>query len=297
MKHLKKCAQAALFAVGLVLFYFVIRSVEPSELQKILPALGGWAWLIFLYYPFMCAWDVWAWKIVLERHHVAPLPFKQLFWIRLAGEAVNNITPFLDIGGEPLKIHLLNHDFGVSRKAALKACLADRGLLLFSEIIFGIVGFALAIFCLPMTPEWKMGYTVTVVVLTLLSTIFTIFFYTESKRKLLTATLYHFIGWAAGGIEMYFLFRIMGAPITLAQGFTLEALIQIVRILSFFIPANLGAQEGGLALFSQLLGFNPTLGIVVSLLKRIRQLIWTAVGFSVWGAFQLRFKNPKMFKH
>ena len=83
------------------------------------------------------------------------------------------------------------------------------------------------------------------------------------------------------------MFHMVGVPLSLLQAVMLESLLQLVRTASFFIPANLGTQEGGLAFFAQLLGFHPALGVAVSLLKRLRQLLWTGIGFTIWGMYQL----------
>jgi len=32
--------------------------------------------------------------------------------------------------------------------------------------------------------------------------------------------------------------------------------------------------------------YDPALGVAVSLLKRLRQMFWTAVGFGIWGMYQ-----------
>ena len=111
-------------------------------------------------------------------------------------------------------------------------------------------------------------------------------FYDWKDPRMAWSVLLHFIGWAAGGIETYFMFRLAGAPVTLLDGLMLEALLQIARTASFFIPGNLGAQELGLALFAQWAGFSPSTGLAVSLFKRLRLVIWTAVGFMVWGWYE-----------
>ena len=42
-----------------------------------------------------------------------------------------------------------------------------------------------------------------------------------------------------------------------------------------------------LAFFIQLLGYHPALGVAASLLKRARQIVWTGIGFAIWGGYQL----------
>jgi len=76
----------------------------------------------------------------------------------------------------------------------------------------------------------------------------------------------------------------------------LEALLQLTRTASFFIPGSLGAQEGVLALVVLGFGYVPALGVAVSLLKRLRQVIWTILGFIVWGLIERLPRPPALSK-
>ncbi len=60
--RVKFFAEGVLFLLGLVLFGTVIYAVGPSRLAVIGPALGGAGWMVFLIYPWMCAWDTCAWR-------------------------------------------------------------------------------------------------------------------------------------------------------------------------------------------------------------------------------------------
>ncbi len=328
MTHAKRWIELSLFLTGVAFFAGIIASVEPARLQVIFPALSGTGWLVFALYPGMCVWDVGAWKILFIPPWQAKLGFFEAFWIRMAGEAVNNITPILDVGGEPLKIILVSRRFGVPKATALAAGVLGRTALFTAETVFIMAGLGLSFFFLPLPAEWK-WVCLTALITFILILLFLVIaqqkgifvtlirwlhlfgidknifdrfqvpfekvdqeisvFYRQEKRKFGTAVFLHTLGWLAGGVEMMVMFRIIGVPISLLEGIILESLLQLVRCVSFFIPGNLGAQEGGLALFIQLLGYHPALGVAVSLLKRTRQIIWTAIGFGVWGIYQTKF--------
>jgi hypothetical protein len=60
--------------------------------------------------------------------------------------------------------------------------------------------------------------------------------------------------------------------------------LQLVRAGSFFIPLSLGAQEGGLILIFTSLGMAGPMGLAVSFVRRIRELVWIALGLLLgWG--------------
>jgi hypothetical protein len=107
-------------------------------------------------------------------------------------------------------------------------------------------------------------------------------YYSIHRERFWTAVPLNILGWVFGGVEMYFFCRILHVDISVLEAVMLEALLQLIRTGSFFIPGNLGAQEGGLAFFMGQMGFEPVLGVGLSLLKRFRQIVWTAAGFLVW---------------
>ncbi|MBI4391918.1 MAG: hypothetical protein HY575_08510, partial [candidate division NC10 bacterium] len=73
-------------------------------------------------------------------------------------------------------------------------------------------------------------------------------------------------------------------PLSAASALALEAGHQLSRAAGFFIPAKLGAQEGGNLLVFSALGFPAALGVAVSLLRRVRELAWVAVGLVLLAA-------------
>ena len=317
-----------LFAAGLVLFIRVIHETGAEKLRDVLPILSHpAAWMVFSIYILMNFWDTAAWVVMdpLARDRSVSR-WKDFYLIRLAGEAINTVTPFIDIGGEFLKAALAIDILKMPRKSAVTTVVLTRTTLFFSEIAFWASGFlpALWMISLPASVRWGLGGTVAVFTLLAVVILFlqkrgffrTIFtalrrfgvnpdfaqrfhvslqeiddeitsFYQSKKNALWFSFFLHWIGWAVGGLEMYFMFKMLGSPLNVWQALLGEAFFQIVRTGSFFIPANLGTQEAGLALFAQWMGVHPSQGVLVSLLKRARQLLWAVIGFAIWGIYYI----------
>ncbi len=268
---------------------------------SVLSHAGAGSFLVFLFYPFMSFWDVMAWKFCFSRELSPRIRISRLFFIRLAGEALNNVTPFIDIGGEPLKIHWLHRDSGISMASAGAATVVARTSLLLSEAFFMLLGVVLSFKLIPLESKYRIQL---IAVLFFVCLVFVVFlglqqrdwlkklnpeisrYYSTHGNRFWTALPLNGLGWVSGGVEMYFFCRILGIDISILEGVMLEALLQLVRTGSFFIPGNLGAQEGGLAFLIGQMGFDPVLGVGLSLLKRFRQILWTGVGFFVWGIFK-----------
>ena len=56
----------------------------------------------------------------------------------------------------------------------------------------------------------------------------------------------------------------------------------------FFLPLQLGGREGGFLMSARGLSLTTDAGIIVALLVRIRELIWTAIGLLL-----IRIKDKK----
>src|SRR5919201_3122647 len=72
-----------------------------------LRTLGWSAPLILVPYLIVNVLDTFGWRRTLPPDVVARVPFGAMYLARMAGEAVNSLTPTAAVGGEPVKAHLL----------------------------------------------------------------------------------------------------------------------------------------------------------------------------------------------
>jgi hypothetical protein len=93
----------------------------------------------------------------------------------------------------------------------------------------------------------------------------------DSIAQLLTLAEVATVFWAAS-IQCSFL-----------QVLTIEAGVRIVKILGSWVPGRIGLDEGGSAASFALLGFSPAAGLILAVARRVRDLLWCAVGL-VWTA-------------
>ncbi|MBF0254432.1 MAG: flippase-like domain-containing protein [Candidatus Omnitrophica bacterium] len=321
--------QLAMFAAGLALLGWVFSWVHLSNLRAALTDLGPWAWALPSVYLFMTVWDIWGWRIIFEEQDRGLMRFKSLFLIHTACQAVNNITPFVDVGGEFLKMRLVSRRFGLPNERVLSSILIQRTMLFVSENFFWALGLVPVFFVWDVSGRLRMILLAGAALFTAMGAAllwvqtkgifmtllggFRIIgidpefirktgttlagtdeairaFYTARGRRWIASLALHFLGWVSGGLEVYWIFRLLGHPIGMAEAVTIEALIQLIRTVSFYVPGNLGVQEGALALLAQWMGLHPSAGVMVSLLKRYRHLTWTLIGFGIWFMIELRFK-------
>src|SRR3990167_897001 len=143
---LKRSLQFIGFQIGVLCLILVLKAFGMESLRSLVPHLRL-GWIIFFLYPLICSWDVWAWGILLTKKIESRVQWLELFFIRLAGEAVNNISPVIDIAGEPLKMYLLSKRLGVPKSAAISGTVLAKTSLWISEAVFLLMG-SMALFFL-----------------------------------------------------------------------------------------------------------------------------------------------------
>jgi glycosyltransferase 2 family protein len=96
--------------------------------------------------------------------------------------------------------------------------------------------------------------------------------------------------WLMDTVETLLILRVLGVPIGFVEVISFEAGLSLVRSLAFFVPAGLGVQDLGYLAFFTALGIPDalTVGTAFVLLKRTKELLWVAVGYTL--LFVLRVK-------
>lgn len=320
--------------VGVAAFIGVFHSMGTEPLRLVLAALSGAGAAMFLVYAGVNFWDVWGWRVVFFGTSGQRVKFWDLYLIRLAGEAVNGVTPFVDIGGEFLKVTLAAKRFGLERRVVLATVVVERVALLATEVTFWYLGLAGALILIPEVRHARVAWIAAgAIFVPLVAALYWVShkgffatfyglvkrwmkrsealtqelevkiqdvdgritqFYTREPGRNAATLVLHLVGWAAGGIETWVMFRCVGVEVTVWEGIMIEALFQLLKTVSFFIPGNLGAQEAGLAFFGNWFGYAGPAGVAVSLLKRVRQLLWTGVGFGIWSWMARRLEAAEL---
>ncbi|MBI1883824.1 MAG: flippase-like domain-containing protein [Chlamydiae bacterium] len=312
-----------LLLLGVGLFIYLTTSVgwRPivDEIHKL-----KWNFIpLFLIYAFICTLDSLGWRFGFKAG-ACRVGLFQLFWIRVAGEAVNNTTPTGYVGGEPVKAMLLKRH-GIPMTEGLASLVVAKTTLTLSQILFVFIGLGLAFARLEISATVRFVLLTAMIVLTLLVSLFLFFqgrglfswiaktlirfkiahhflirimekileleshietFYKASKKRFLLSFFFHFLGWLAGILEIYFILRCLHLPLGVWDAFVIEALHQLIRGLAFMVPGNLGTQEGGNLFIFRLFNLGSVWGLTVSLIRRIREIFWSGLGWMLlafWG--------------
>lgn len=152
---MKKKIIIILSLIGIALFINLIIRIGVKTILDTIKNISLTYFLILLLLRFVF-WYIrtFNWKIIMERCQIH-LPFWKIFGARVAGFAVNYLTPSANIGGEAARIMLINNK---SNKNALASVILDKTIELVATIFFVMAAVAVAIYKIPMPDTQKYIY-------------------------------------------------------------------------------------------------------------------------------------------
>jgi uncharacterized membrane protein YbhN (UPF0104 family) len=254
------------------------------------------------------------WRITIE-NCPPKLHFGELFISRIAGEAIDYVTPSGQLGGQFVMAMMVRRKLAmaVGLATVVVASLAEligqigfiSGALLTSlpfeaevhHLLWPVIGgLAMAIALAagffyvqlqhPFSLLWKaaaklqVGYLADPEVKAAAGEADAILidFYTHHRGRLVASCLCYLLAWSMGPVEIFILLKFLHQPVTWMVVLLIEAVGLLIERATFLIPGKLVSQEGGKALIFSLLGYPADLGFAVGFLRRIKEMAWVAFG-------------------
>jgi uncharacterized protein (TIRG00374 family) len=106
-------------------------------------------------------------------------------------------------------------------------------------------------------------------------------FFLLGKKPFTQLNLFHFLGKWVGFLEVWVIFLYLDAPIGGFDSFLIYSFLQLITILFFFIPSQIGVAEGGTYHLFTWVGLSPEVGVAMALIRRIRTLVWVFLGYAL----------------
>jgi glycosyltransferase 2 family protein len=321
----RRLLRPLLVALGLALVAYLVYRLGPAAIWRSLETLS-WRLLVVLCFPFSVATVL----HTLGWHYAfrpPPRSFGRLLGARLAGEAVNLATPTASVGGEPVKAYLLRP--GVPLPEGLASVVVDKTTVVVGQAVLLLVGVIVGGLVVP-TPAGLLATMAGLLALEIVAVAGFVAVqlhgavgrggrllsrfgvgpgadhqaklegldralretYERQAGRLATSVLCHFLAFALGGVEIYLVVRFLGIAISFPVAFTIEAFSTGVKFISFMVPASLGALEGGNVAMFAAYGLGGAAGLSYTLVRRVREIAWTAVGFAALNLLSVRPLPP-----
>ena len=137
-----------LLTFGLIVLGLLVWNIGPGNIYEAASRLGtGTLFLILIPSVLMYVIEAYGWKIVLGQG-TQWVPFWRLLTIRTAGEVFNMTTPTAFVGGEPLKVYLLNKSYQVPISEAGASVVIAKTTMTIAEVVYILGGVALGFWLL-----------------------------------------------------------------------------------------------------------------------------------------------------
>jgi putative membrane protein len=301
---------------GVALAAWLLSSYGIVQILEVLVRIGWLGMLVVIVFhlsQMLCS--ALGWQVIAGPQDVVPhtRTWLLLRWIR---EAVNNLLPLAQIGGEFVAARLLRTR-GVPLASAIGGTIADLMMEMATQVLFTVFGVALLVQIAGHTQTtavvmkgllfaalivgaafaalWlglaafiekailrmgrSLGWPATAQIGGLHAALVGCY---RSPGRVAASAGWHLISWLLGGIEVCLVLHFFGHDIGLGAGMIIESLGQAAKAVGFAVPGAIGVQEGGYLIVCRLLGISPEIAIALSLVKRLREILWGLPGLVLW---------------
>lgn len=324
-----RAAKLVGLAAGLALLALMIDKAGPLRLLAHLRSLGWWSLAVLAVSSTWFMLNSWGWRFTFPPRRPG---FGRLLRVHLISEAVSNITPFLALGGEPLKIVLLGREVGTG--AALASVVNDNVVHVITAVLFMLAGLGFGLLSFRLEPALLGGLGGALVLFTLATLLLVQRgrqgllaplarlalrlrlplprsskavlleraaavdaqigeFLARRQRDFLGCLTGHLAGRLMGAVEAWVILWALGTPVSLGTAIFLIAVMHVLVNLVFsIIPSQLGVQEGAAYLLFAAIGLDPSAAVALALIRRIRGFFWIGVGLVLLGISRAAKPHP-----
>lgn len=292
---------------------------------RIFDLLGHAGWLgmsaVIAFHMVQIVFSAQGWRAIAGP--TTPQPRRRAYFgLRLIREAVNNLLPVAQIGGQVIAARLLQRR-GVKLAPAIAGTVADLTMEVVTQIVFTLLGLILLLWTVGdsgiagyvisgllggaalvgglLAAQWlglasaienglmrlgrSMGWAGTANVEGLHQALIGCY---RSPRRVAKAASWHLACWLLGGGEVCLALHFLGHDVSLGDGLIIESIGQALKSAGFAVPGALGVQEGGYIIICQVLGLSPEVAIALSLMKRLREVALGIPGLILWQRTEAR---------
>lgn len=305
--------------VGLAIFAFTIQKFGGLSAVglKLYEAKFCFAFVVLNSFLWMISYTV-AWQRLLSGLK-NKIRFLSLLKIKLSGEGINFMTPLGFMGGDPVRVLLLKKH--IEPEGRLRSVVVDRVMTSLAAQVFCLFGALLLFTQDVSFPLWLhiiflcVYVFLTFIFFSLLISLLSghgfgfltgiihwlplhrffpkveqtledlkesLEYYKRRSRKgLYFSFACHLMGRVLGAVELYIIFYFFEGHADFVFSIILASITSFFAISFGFIPGALGVIETVYASFFKLYGFDPSVGLSMQLIRRLRVLFWIGVGLLV----------------
>ncbi|MFQ5447759.1 MAG: lysylphosphatidylglycerol synthase domain-containing protein, partial [Saprospiraceae bacterium] len=287
------------YLLGVGILCLLIFKMDLSVVAESLAAVGN---QVFLVFSIAILWIL-ANTMCIRTLVQGKIPFTDLMFNQLVGDAYSTIIPMAGLGGEPFKIkHLTNW---LDWHTASRTEVIDRFIHATTGMLFASTTTFVTLTFVPIEQAYRLpmiiaaGFfglvSIGMVWLALTSAPSKIAGYFLQKLKIVDdyrsepiplsrfflAFSFKFLGRVFNLLEIYTIFYILGFQPGVIELVAVASMIAISASVFFIIPQGLGVNEAGISTALAFLGYTASLGIAFGLIRRARMIFWALFGMAL----------------
>lgn len=317
-----------LIGLGLMVIVYFIHDYGLNKIIENIQLSGIYLLYVLLLWVGIFLLNTIVYKIIIGNKHGTD--YIELLGLTISGFAINTVTPFVSLGGEPYKILALKSKLGTRR--ATSTTLLYTMIHMLAHTFFWLIGFAIAF-----TFFTYSSFEMFILILLLLFVFLLIWFFfsrhqkgvmkslaelmaklkflksinkklSDNKEKLIEIDdqikdFYHnrkLKFWSALSIELvariltsleiYIILISVNVNITIGEAVYLTAAFSLIMNLVFFVPMELGTRESSLYLLVQGISGIAGVGVYVAIISRIREVFWLVIGLVLIQIKGIKYK-------
>lgn len=248
------------------------------------------------------------WRFAFAREDASRCSLVELVRLRVAGDAINYLTPTATLGGEVVRTAMLRDAWSADTKLA--SVVIAKLTQTVGQVIFILAGLLLVstTWTLSSGLPASLGRTAWAGILIVAGTLFWLAVRSGTRsggvlamwrqrvgarlmtlvrrhpgRFVLSITMFG-LAYAWGALEAYWICRFLTIPVSAFLAVAIEVLSVTADALLFMVPAKIGTQEGGKVAVFAALGLPPSLGFAFGVVRHLRELAWAGLGLLLCGA-------------
>lgn len=312
--------------LGVALLAGFVVAAGPARIVENIASVGwGFLYLLLVSTAWRCIASTAMWLLLdPEDDPERRVPWWRVNAVRWAGESLNTLLPFGNMGGEPLKAVMLSEELGGARSTGI--VVLDKTIFFISGVFFMSSGVLVGVFVLIDRPvilwvslalilpwvallAWAIRHQIAGDLVVRLSRLLSVFrvrlsekrlatlaevdgtlstFWREHRGRFLGALTLHTFGRGLRAVDVWLCVWAMGLHIDWTAAYFTAAAGMLVTASLTFIPGQIGASEGGHALAFELIGLGFAAGVSVGLIRRIRNYMLSVVGYAVFVVWSAR---------
>ncbi|MEJ2613629.1 MAG: lysylphosphatidylglycerol synthase domain-containing protein, partial [Ignavibacteriaceae bacterium] len=147
-----KKTRLVFFLIGLTIFIYLIFEFGLEDIVINIEKIGWWFIPIVAVWGIVYIFNSIAWYIILNGKKNS-LRFADILSVSISGFAINYITPFINLGGEPYRVMAIKDSVGIHN--SVSSVILYRMVHILGSFFFWFTGIIIVAFLVTLSPEFR----------------------------------------------------------------------------------------------------------------------------------------------